>query len=137
MCLNTWHHQSPHNQSSCTTFTLNPHWGRAYHWQILCLCIQDHSGRVQLFVTLWTVACQASLPGGFSTQEYWSVLASTGCHSLLEHFISCCPSRQLPLSTWCCQNPCDPSTTSTLGPHWSRPMSSRAPSGANSSGQPT
>ena len=40
------------------------------------------------------------LPGssvrGFSRQEYWSVLASTGCHVLLEHCISCCPSRQLP-----------------------------------------
>ena len=73
-----------------------PSMGQSYHWQILCLCIQDHSGRVQLFVTLWTVACQASLPGGFSRQEYWSVLANTGCHSLLEHSISCCPSRQLP-----------------------------------------
>ena len=27
-----------------------------------------------LFVTLWTVACQASLPMGFSRQEYWRVL---------------------------------------------------------------
>ena len=73
-----------------------PSLGQSYHWQILCLCIQDHSGHVQPFATLWTVACQASLPGGFSTQEYWSVLASTGCHSLLEHCISCCPSHQLP-----------------------------------------
>ena len=29
---------------------------------------------VQLFVTLWTVACQAPLPMGFSRQEYWSGL---------------------------------------------------------------
>ena len=29
----------------------------------------------------------------FSRQEYWSVLANTGCHTLLEHYISCCPSR--------------------------------------------
>ena len=34
--------------------------------------------------------------GGFSRQEYWSELANTGCHTLLEHYISCCPSRQLP-----------------------------------------
>ena len=27
--------------------------------------------RVQLFVTLWTVACQAPLSMGFSSQEYW------------------------------------------------------------------
>ena len=29
---------------------------------------------VQLFVTLWTVACQAPLSKGFSRQEYWSGL---------------------------------------------------------------
>ena len=34
--------------------------------------------------------------GGFSKQEYWSILANTGCHTLLEHYISCCPSFQLP-----------------------------------------
>ena len=34
--------------------------------------------------------------GGFSKQEYWSILANTGCHTLLEHYISCCPSHQLP-----------------------------------------
>ena len=40
---------------------------------------------------------------GFSVREgvvlqarYWSVLANTGCRILLEHYISCCPSRQLP-----------------------------------------
>ena len=32
---------------------------------------------------------------GFSSQEYWSVLANTGCHTLL-HYISCCRSCQLP-----------------------------------------
>ena len=29
---------------------------------------------VRLFVTPWTVACQASLSMGFSRQEYWSGL---------------------------------------------------------------
>ena len=29
---------------------------------------------VQLFVTLWTIACQAPLSIGFSSQEYWSGL---------------------------------------------------------------
>ena len=33
---------------------------------------------------------------GFSRQEHWSVLAITCCHTLLEHYTSCCPSRQLP-----------------------------------------
>ena len=46
--------------------------------------------------TLWTVACQSSLSGGLARKEYWSVLANTGCHTLLEHCISCCPSLQLP-----------------------------------------
>ena len=30
--------------------------------------------RVQLFVTLWTIAHQAPLPKGFSREEYWSRL---------------------------------------------------------------
>ena len=30
---------------------------------------------VQLFVTLWTVACQAPLSTGFSRQEYWNGLS--------------------------------------------------------------
>ena len=79
-------------------------------------------------------ACQASLPRRFSRQEYWSVLGNTGCHTLLECYISCCPSRQ-PLSTWCCQSPCDPSscTASKPGPHRGRPKSSRAASGPNPS----
>ena len=34
--------------------------------------------------------------GGSSRQEYWSVLANTGCHTPLEHCISCCPSRWPP-----------------------------------------
>ena len=35
------------------------------------MCVLSH---VRLFVTLWTVACQAPLPVGFSKQEYWSGL---------------------------------------------------------------
>ena len=34
----------------------------------------SHFNHVQLFVTLWTVAHQASLSMGFSKQEYWSGL---------------------------------------------------------------
>ena len=30
--------------------------------------------RVQLFATLWTIACQAPLSMGFYRQEYWSGL---------------------------------------------------------------
>ena len=72
--------------------------GQSCHRQkkVLSLCRQGRFGCVQLFATLWTVACQASLSGGLSRQEHWNVLANTGCHTLLEHYISCCPSRQLP-----------------------------------------
>ena len=65
-----------------------------YMQKDLLLC----AGSLQscLFVTLWAVACQASLSGWFSRQEYWSVLANTGCHTLLEHCISYCPRHQLP-----------------------------------------
>ena len=41
------------------------------------------SARWTLFVTLWTVACQAPLSMGFSRQEYWSELP-------------CLPSGHLP-----------------------------------------
>ena len=37
----------------------------------MCMCV---SARWTLFVTLWTVACQAPLSMGFSRQEYWSEL---------------------------------------------------------------
>ena len=36
------------------------------------LCVLSHFSRVQLFVTLWTVAMGLSM--GFSRQEYWSGL---------------------------------------------------------------
>ena len=34
-------------------------------------CVLINFSNVWLFVTLWTVACQASLSTGFSRQEYW------------------------------------------------------------------
>ena len=38
------------------------------------MCMLSHFSRVPLFVTLWTVACQAPLSMGFSRQECWSEL---------------------------------------------------------------
>ena len=71
------------------------------YWPMLLLL--SCFSRVQLRATLWTAAHQAPPSTGFSRQEYWSglrfpspVLASTGCHTLLEHYIPCCPSCQLP-----------------------------------------
>ena len=35
-------------------------------------CVDAHSlSCVQLFATPWTIACQASLPMGFSRKDYW------------------------------------------------------------------
>ena len=64
--------------------------------KVLHLCMQGHFGCVQQFATLWTMACQSFLFRAFSRQEYRSVLANTGFHALLEHYISCFPSHQLP-----------------------------------------
>ena len=62
-------------------------WIHVCIWLILCcpseairtlfifsVCLLSHFGCVQLFVTLWTVACQAPLSLEFSSQEYWSGL---------------------------------------------------------------
>ena len=40
--------------------------------QTLCVCILSRFSCIQLFATLWTVACQASLSTEFPRQEYWS-----------------------------------------------------------------
>ena len=86
------------------------------------------------------MACHASLSGrGFLQARILE---------LIGHYLLPYPSRALyfllpkpptPLSTWCCQNPCGPSscTTSTPGPHRGKPKFSRAASGANPSGRPT
>ena len=39
-----------------------------------CTCVLSCFNRVQLFVTLWTVAYQVPLSMGFSRQKYWSGL---------------------------------------------------------------
>ena len=41
------------------------------NWIWYAWVLSDFS-RVQFFVALWTVACQAPLSTGFSRQEYWS-----------------------------------------------------------------
>ena len=45
--------------------------------------ILSHFSHVQLFETLWTIACQAPLFMGFSRQEYWTEFP-------------CSPPRDLP-----------------------------------------
>ena len=144
MSLHTWHHQGPHKPSSCTTFMLNFQWGRA--------AAGKTAGKKSLVSTrtglLWScpTLCDpvdCGLPG-FSVRgalwarilehigQYWLPYPSRALYFLL-------PYPPTPLSTWCCQNPCNPSscTTSTPGPHRGKPKSSRAASGANPSGRPT
>ena len=64
---------------------------------VLHLCVQGRFSRVDSLrpCRLWParLLCQG---GGFSRQEYWSILVNTGHHTLLEHCISCCPGRQPP-----------------------------------------
>ena len=54
--------------------------------------------------------------------QYWLPYPSRALYFLL-------PYLPTPLSSRCCQNPCDPSscTTSTPDPHWGRPKSSGQP----------
>ena len=70
-----------------------------------------YAGRVALVVAdsvwpcrLWParLLCQG---GEFSRQEYWSILANICCHTLLKHYISCCPSCQLPWIPGAARNP--------------------------------
>ena len=44
----------------------------SFHFDIYC--VLSHFSHVQIFATLWTVAHQATLSMGFSSQEYWSGL---------------------------------------------------------------
>ena len=44
------------------------------HIDVMHACMLSHFSHVRLFVTLWTVACQAPLSMGFSRQEYWNEL---------------------------------------------------------------
>ena len=43
-------------------------------WSCVHVCVLNCFSHVQFFVTLWTIAHQASLSKGFSRQEHWSAL---------------------------------------------------------------
>ena len=57
--------------------------------------------------------------------QHWLLYPSRALYFLL-------PYLPTPLSTWCCQNPCNPNscTSSTPGPHRGKPKSSKAALGA-------
>ena len=52
----------------------SPTWSLRGDSRVRSVCVLSCSSHVQLFVTPWTVACQAPLSMGFSRQEYWSGL---------------------------------------------------------------
>ena len=77
--------------------------------------------------------------GGFSKQEYWSILANTCCHTLLEHYISCFPSCQ-PLRVPGASR--TPATQAAVPPPhlaltWANPSPPGQPQELNLSGRPT
>ena len=88
----------------CATFTRNSHWGRAATGIKKCWV---YAHRVASVVSDYLRPCTVvSLSEtGFSRQKYWSVLVDTGCHTLLEHCISCCPSLQPPWVAGAARNP--------------------------------
>ena len=94
----------PRDSNTCSlsfaTFTLNSHWGSvATGKKKKKSCVYAHRVASVLSDSLQRcrLACQSSVSErGFSGQEYWSILSNTGCHTLLEHYISCCHSCQFP-----------------------------------------
>ena len=87
----------------------NPRWGRAATGKKGLASM--HAGSLRLCPTLQR--CRMS--GWLSRQKHWSVLANTGCHTLLEHCISCCPSRQPPWIPGAARTPA--TQTSAPPPH--------------------
>ena len=94
MSRRTWHCQGPCKQSGCKPLA------GAELPQAKKVLRLSHTVTFVVYDSLWPcrlwparLLCQG---GGLSRQEYWSILTNTGCQSLLEHYISCCPSCQLP-----------------------------------------
>ena len=97
MSLHTWCLQGPYKPSKLCHLHAQLSLGQNRHRQKKS-CVSAH--RVALVVSdsmrpcrLWPARL---LSGRFSRQEDWSVLANTCFHTLLEHYISCCPIHQLP-----------------------------------------
>ena len=108
MSLHTWRCQGPHKPSSCTSFGLNSPWGRAATGKKNLPSMRAGSLRSHPALC-GPVDC--GLPG-FSVRgvlqarilecifQYWLPDPSRALYFLL-------PQLPTPLSTWCCQNPCD------------------------------
>ena len=121
MSLHTCRFQGPQKPSSCATFTLKSHWGRAATRKKSLASM--HAGWLQSCPTLWPcrlgptrLLCQGGGSPGKNTRAYWLSYPSRTLYCLM-------PWPPAPLSTWCCQKPCDPSSgiASTPGPHRANP----------------
>ena len=144
MSLQTWCCQGPHKPSSCTTFSLNSHCSRATTGKKKKKSfVFMHAGSLRFCLTLCDpVDC--GLPG-FSVRErvlQVRILEHIGqdwLPYLFRALYFLLPWPPTPLSTWCCQNPCDPSscTTSTPGHHKANSRPSGEPQELDDSGQPT
>ena len=95
MSLHTWHRQSPCTPSSCTTFMLNSHWGRAATGK-KNLLHEVFVHRVASVVSnslqpcrLWParLLCQGRV---FSKQECWNVLANAAAAKSLQSCLTLC-----------------------------------------------
>ena len=112
--------QGPWKPSSCATSTGA---GLPQAKNVLRLCLQGRFRRVQLSATLWTVACQPSLSErGVLQARTLEPIGQDWFPCLLGHYFLL-PEPPAPLRTWCCQNPCDPSscTASAPGPQGANP----------------
>ena len=81
MSLHSWCHQGSRRPSSCTTFTLNSHWGRAATGKKKLLIYACRVTSVMSYslqhCRLWSVKllCQGHSPGK-NTGVYWPVLVA-------------------------------------------------------------
>ena len=141
MPLHTWYGQGPRRPSSCTSLSLNPHWGRTATSKKSLVAMR--AGLLWYCLTLRSpVGC--GLPGfsvgregspGKNTGMYWPILVAIPfLSSIFPASLASDSPEDMALP-----EPCNPSscTTSRPGPHRGKPQSSRATSGANPSGRPT
>jgi len=83
----------------CHFRPLLPYWFSVWKICPLMLCMLSCFNHVQLFVSLWTVACQAPVSMGFSRKEYWSWLPCPSPEDLPDpeikpvSYISCIAGR--------------------------------------------
>ena len=140
MSLHTWCLQCPRKPSSCATFTLNPHWGRAATGQkkkkdLVSMCT---GWSPTLVVSDSLQPCGCGLPGICARErvlqarilkyigQYWLPYSSRALYFL---------QLPTPLSTWCYRTPV--TQAAAPPPSLGQTQFSRAASGANPSGRPT